>query len=67
MIRLSLSEMDGKQIVYDFVVTGERGISAKGRFAVACCRFPTDTAPYAILIPGFVESALSDRSIIPVG
>jgi YbgC/YbaW family acyl-CoA thioester hydrolase len=58
-IQLSLSEMDGKQITYEFVIhTEQLQLAARGRFVVACCRFPDNQPPYAILIPQFVVDSL---------
>lgn len=59
-IRLRLVEIDGKQIVYEFLISNESGQRvASGQFVVACCRFPDDKPHYAILIPTFVEAALT--------
>lgn len=58
-VRLTLTEIDGKQIVYDFDIVDDGGRTAiKGRFVVACCRFPDDLPPFAVLIPEVVEAAL---------
>ncbi len=58
--RLSLVEIDGKQIIYDFEIVDNAGDRvADGRFRVACCRFPAQDAPYAILTPEFVIQALT--------
>ncbi len=58
-VRLSLAEMDGKQILYEFDICLDDGQSAvTGKFAVACCRFPDRQPPFAVLIPEHVESAL---------
>ncbi len=63
-VELSLVEMDGKQLVYDFVISmeatsqEETRLVAKGRFVVALCRFPAGQPPYAVLIPDFVQNAL---------
>jgi acyl-CoA thioesterase FadM len=58
-IELRLVEIDGKQITYEFSIeSAESQRVADGRFVVACCRFPNDRPPYAILIPEYVEVAL---------
>lgn len=58
-VQLQLTKIDGKQIVYRFLILDESGEAAvTGEFTVACCRFPTDKAPYAILTPQFVMDAL---------
>ena len=58
-VRLSLTEIDGKQIVYEFVILVDGGQPVvTGRFVVACCRFPDRQPPFAVLIPARVESAL---------
>ena len=54
-------ETDGKQITYHFEMVNDAGARvAQGRFAVACCRFPDQAAPYAILTPDLVLQALTD-------
>ena len=78
-VRLRLTEIDGKQITYEFeIVDEETGIvdpteivdetsqplAVEGRFQVACCRFPDDKPPFAILTPDHVIQALTqDESI----
>jgi acyl-CoA thioesterase FadM len=58
--RLRLIEIDGKQIVYEFLISNEFDLRvATGHFVVACCRFPADKPHYAILIPDFVAVALT--------
>jgi len=62
-IELSLVEVDGKQVVYQFTInslpeTGDSAEVASGRFRVVCCRFPNDDDPYAILTPLHVIDAL---------
>lgn len=67
-VQLDLRTVDGKRIVYDFTITDspkpgttadpQQQVVATGRFIVACCRFPPDTAPYAMLTPEFVIEAL---------
>ncbi|MEE2825903.1 MAG: acyl-CoA thioesterase [Planctomycetota bacterium] len=59
--RLGSIDTDGKQISYHFQIRGEADEPvAHGRFDVACCRFPDDALPYAILIPDFILQALSN-------
>ena len=58
-ITLQVRAADGKQIVYDFVITHQQTRVAGGAFKVACCRFPDGENPYAILIPDFVLSKLA--------
>ena len=65
-IELSLMEVDGKQIIYDFAIEhlhgGDNDNSvATGRFRVVCWRFPNDEDPYAILTPLNVMKALRER------
>lgn len=66
LVELSLMEVDGKQIQYDFRIeclTGEAAAStvAVGQFVVACCRFPAGKPPYAILTPMHVVDALTGK------
>lgn len=59
-IQLSLTALDGKQITYAFIIRNASGlVSVRGKLVVACCRFPGNKPPYAILIPEFVEKLLS--------
>ena len=58
--RLRLLEIDGKRITYAFKITNNsRDRVATGKFCVACCRFPEDELPYAILTPEFVIQAIT--------
>jgi acyl-CoA thioester hydrolase len=58
-VQLNLTEIDGKQIVYEFdILDGEGQAAVTGKFVVACCRFPDRQPPFAVLIPEHVESAL---------
>lgn len=62
-VRLSLVEIDGKHIVYKFnIVDQNNDVAVQGQFRVACCRFPDDALPYAILTPQFVMDALEGGS-----
>ena len=60
IVSLSLSMMDGKQLGYHFQIHGNPGnqVVATGKFTMACCRFPGDQLPYAILIPDWIEERL---------
>ncbi len=66
-IELSLIEVDGKHVVYEFIIEnvtdaiGSKQV-ATGRFRVVCCRFPNDDKPYAILTPLHVIEALQSSS-----
>ena len=57
-IELQLTSADGKQIIYEFLIENDDSPVAKGSFKVACCRFPEDNLPYAILTPDFVLDKL---------
>lgn len=58
-VQLELTAIDGKQIDYQFEIHDHRlRRVATGRFKVACCRFPDDAPPYAILTPESVMNAL---------
>ncbi len=58
-VSLSLTAVDGKQVVYDFEIWRDGLMAASGRFEVACCRFPAGENPYAILTPDFVLEKLT--------
>ena len=61
--RLELESIDGKQIVYAFIIHDETNqVAASGRFTVACCRFPDDAPPFAILTPDSVIDALQQTT-----
>ncbi len=63
LVKLKLTEMDGKQITYCFDICNAAGETVvEGRFRAAFCRFPDDDPPFAILIPDFVISALTQPS-----
>ena len=60
-VQLELCRVDGKQIAYDFTIGDTEHsdqIIATGNFTAACCRFPSDAPPYAMLTPEFVVEAL---------
>ena len=58
---LELTIADFKQIGYSFEIVNEKAeLIAVGRFLAACCRFPDDKLPYAILTPDFVLEALAN-------
>ena len=61
-IELDLVKLDGKQIVYNFRIINDGQIAATGTFKLACCRFPPDKFPYAILVPDFITSALLNET-----
>lgn len=56
--KLELVHSDGKQIEYTFEITTDDQPVASGIFIVACCRFPDDEPPFAILTPEHVLEAL---------
>lgn len=56
--RLELKGSDGKQIEYHFELISDELPVATGRFVVACCRFPEDKPPFAILTPDHILNAL---------
>lgn len=59
-VKLFLVELDGKSIVYEFLILNESDTTvASGRFHVAACRFPNDAPPYAVLTPEYVIAALT--------
>lgn len=58
-VKLSLVEVDGKHIVYQFFIVDENNdVAVQGQFKVACCRFPDNAVPYGILTPQFIMDAL---------
>jgi len=60
IVYLSLTEMDGKSIFYQFEIRDRADhVCVTGKFKVALCRFPDDKPPYAILTPDYVIEALS--------
>ena len=60
IVYLSLTELDGKSIFYEFEIRGaDDRICVTGKFKVALCRFPDEKPPYAILTPDYVIEALS--------
>ena len=59
-VELRLLAIDGKQLTYEFVILSDaNAIAVTGKFVVACCRFPDDQSPYAVLIPDHVQNALT--------
>jgi acyl-CoA thioesterase FadM len=60
-VEVSLSSNDGKRLIYEFRAFNQARLLADARFEVACCRFPTDELPYAILIPDWVMARLGAR------
>ena len=64
IVRLTLLSIDGKKISYRFeMIAGtEKDVSevaVEGEIVAACCRFPDNELPFAILIPDFVMESLS--------
>lgn len=61
MVQLELIELDGKQLAYQFHIheANDRTLVAEGVFTMACCRFPGDDLPFAILIPSWIEEKLT--------
>ena len=61
LVELNLMEIDGKRISYQFSISQLTGQPiANGQIEVACCRFPRDKPPYAILTPTHVLNALTE-------
>ena len=59
---LELTRADFKQIGYSFEIVNEQAeLIAVGSILAACCRFPQDELPYAILTPDFVLEALTGK------
>lgn len=57
---LELMRADFKNIEYRFEIVDEQAeLVALGHFRAACCRFPDDAPPYAILTPEPVLEALT--------
>ena len=54
-VSLAIGDLSAKLIEYRFSIRRSNSESenpiARGRFEVACCRFPKDALPFAILIP----------------
>ena len=64
LVTLELIVCDGKQLAYHFeIINAHSELVAIGQFRVACCRFPSDAEPFAILTPEFVTQALTGDSI----
>lgn len=59
-VTLRLKFFDGKRLAYQFQIhlQNENQLVATGEFVMACCRFPGDGLPYAILIPDWIEQRL---------
>lgn len=59
-VKLQLTYLDGKQLSYEFEIFArdQNQLVATGKFSMACCRFPGDKLPYAILIPEWIEQRL---------
>lgn len=56
-IRLYVLTNDGVTIRYRFEISGADGQVATGTFTIACCRFPPDAPPRAILIPDYFQKS----------
>ena len=64
--RLRLLDIDGKRLTYDFeILNDSQDRVATGRFSVACCRFPDNELPFAILTPEFVIQAITQNAKQP--
>lgn len=63
-VTLQLVFFDGKQLAYQFQIhiQNENLLVATGKFTMACCRFPGDKLPYAILVPEWIEQRLLARN-----
>ena len=64
-IELRVAENNGKQIRYEFKITNpprSQALVATGSFLVACCRFPADAPPFAILVPHHVTEAIDQAT-----
>ena len=60
LVKLKLTELDGKQVTYCFDICNQAGeVIVEGVFRAAFCRFPDEAPPFAILIPDFVTAALT--------
>jgi acyl-CoA thioesterase FadM len=63
VVHLSLTACDGKQVTFEFAILDKQERTCvNGRFIVACCRFPDDGPPFAVLIPDFVEQLLVSQN-----
>ncbi len=59
VVQLSLTELDGKRITYAFEIVNEKQETmVTGNFLIACCRFPDQEPPFAVLIPPDVKQTL---------
>ena len=62
-ISLELMQADFKTIEYRFEIVDEQAaLVALGHFRAACCRFPENAPPYAILTPEHVLDSLLSNS-----
>lgn len=65
-VELQLAQLDAKSLEYRFrLINAQADIAITGRFLAACCRFPDNAPPYAILIPSHVMQALQNDAPIP--
>ncbi len=59
-VRLKVSDIDGKQIGYEFEMYDRaQDRIAHGHYRVACCRFPAAGLPFAILMPTHIHERLT--------
>ena len=68
VVTIDLTEIDGKQITYQFKIFAlpknlRENPAVEGKFVVACCRFPADKPPYAILTPDHIIDALTAERV----
>ena len=63
-VQVLLAQLDAKSIEYQFRLVDSVGTTrVRGEFRAACCRFPDQGPPYAILIPESVVAALADFNL----
>ncbi len=60
--RIAGLKVDGVVVEYRFEVVSDEGLVARGFFQAACCRFPADKPPYAILIPESVMERMTPHA-----
>ena len=75
-IELVSATPNGKTIRYEFQITRNRATTggtqdgvgiveiATGQFTVACCRFPDDRLPYAVLIPDWIANRINGAATV---
>ena len=63
-VKLMLVQVNSKQVNYKFSIIDATGaVAVEGHFRAACCRFPADRNPYAILMPDHVLKALQTEPV----